>query len=85
MVAPCSEHFVDGMPTDEHPYPSMKLAWEPPSKKTRQYLVRPEAPVNDWPSIAETDDQISTAGSPNAIVNETDPVKFEGEHSYNVG
>ena len=62
-----SEHFVDGMPTDEHPNPSLRLGYEPPSKKARRALLRPEIlpanQVNDRPFPVEKDnDEISTAG-----------------------
>ena len=38
----CSEHFVDGMPTDDDPYPSLRLGYEPPPEKARRVVLRPE-------------------------------------------
>ena len=41
-VLVCSCHFVDGTPTLENPYPTLKLGYTKrnPEKKTRRELVR---------------------------------------------
>ncbi|NP_001103508.1 uncharacterized protein LOC799220 [Danio rerio] len=36
----CSYHFVDGKPTDRHPYPEKWLGYEAPVKKPRRVLER---------------------------------------------
>ncbi|XP_041822888.1 uncharacterized protein LOC121628055, partial [Melanotaenia boesemani] len=36
----CSFHFVDGKPTDEHPYPEKWLGYDAPVKKPRRVLKR---------------------------------------------
>ena len=36
----CSEHFVDGIPTEKHPDPTLKMGYELPQKvKARRALV----------------------------------------------
>uniref|UniRef100_A0A9J7X5L4 THAP-type domain-containing protein n=1 Tax=Cyprinus carpio carpio TaxID=630221 RepID=A0A9J7X5L4_CYPCA len=36
----CSYHFMDGRPTDEHPYPKKWLGYDVPVKKSRRVLKR---------------------------------------------
>ncbi|XDV25732.1 hypothetical protein PO909_029600, partial [Leuciscus waleckii] len=36
----CSYHFMDGKPTDEHPYPEKWLGYDVPAKKSRRVLNR---------------------------------------------
>ncbi|XP_041928787.1 uncharacterized protein si:dkey-56d12.4 [Alosa sapidissima] len=52
----CSFHFVDGKPSDQHPYPEKWLGYvTPPTKKARCILVRlPETPSTSSAS-QETD------------------------------
>ena len=45
----CSQHFVDGMPTVENPYPALHLGYEVPFKKARRTLS-----YNKLPSQTET-------------------------------
>ena len=61
----CSDHFVDKKPTQENPWPSLKLGYQPPSvarvarrpPRDRQSLVRPREEDSD-------DDQIDYADIP---------------------
>ena len=41
----CSEHFVDGEPTQNNPDPTIKLGYEVSMKKTRRNLTRKPLPV----------------------------------------
>ena len=83
----CSEHFVNGMPTDENPYPSLRLGYEPPPKRARRVVLRPETfpanQVNDLPSLVQTDDA-ETSTAVNTDI-EGDPVQLHGEPNHAKG
>ncbi|CAM4571266.1 unnamed protein product [Leuciscus chuanchicus] len=51
----CSYHFMDGKPTDEHPYPEKWLGYDVPAKKSRRVLNRLSDSETQWedPSVSD--------------------------------
>ena len=84
-----SEHFVDGMPTDENPSPSLRLGYEPPPKKATRVVLRPETfpanQVTERPTLetdpAETSTAADIEGDPVQVI-EGDPVQLRGQPSH---
>ena len=85
----CSEHFVDGMPTYENPNPSLRLGYEPPPKKARRVVLRPEIfpanQVTERPTLETDPTETSTAadieGDPVQVI-KGDPVQLRGEPNH---
>ena len=83
----CLEHFVHGMPTDENRYPLLRLGYDPPPKKARRVVLRPEIfpanQINGWLPLVEIDGaETSTAVKTDS---KGDPVQLNGEPNHGRG
>ena len=85
----CSEYFVDGIPTDKNPNPSLLLGYEPPPKNARRIVLCPEIfPANKRPTLetdpAETSTAADIEGDPVQVI-KGDPVQLHGEPNHTRG
>ena len=59
----CSKHFVDGIPTNENPFPTLNMDYEKPSVCSRRKLIKMDITADPIDSENELLDEVEYVGN----------------------